>query len=212
MTMTTAEPRPVALALPAARTFRNLFIGGYCALMAWEIWARTVTAWVVGGPLEPPELVRSLVQHWTHIELPLSTATFIHYAVGIFGYPIAYYVVSRTIRNWGVLLDLGVLAIFTVAIGWRIRRYGFDGGEALFWLAVALTTASRFINPSQVHRDALSWGSFTWFNALGIMAPLAGLPFLLLEGAALLSFMSWAGHVLFGYLAALIFERLEAQG
>ncbi len=211
MTISTIDSTVAAPAIPSLRTFRNLFIGGYCALMAWEIWARTITAWVVGGPLEPPELVRSLVQHWTHIDLPLSTATFIHYAVGIFGYPIAYYVVSRTLKNWGAIFDIGVLAIFTAAIGWRMRRYGFDGGEAIFWLVVALTTATRFVNPSQLPRDALSWGSFTWFNALGIMAPLAGLPFLLLEGAALLSFMSWAGHVLFGYLAAVIFERLEAN-
>ena len=209
MTATT-KAAPGSLAIPSTRTLRNLFIGGYCSLMAWEIWSRTITAWVVGGPLEPPELVRSLVRHWTNIDLPLSTATFIHYAAGIFGYPIFYYVVSRSFRNWGALLDIGVAAIFTCAIGWRIAQHGFDGGEALFWLVVVLTTATRFINPSAVHRDALSWGSFTWFNALGIMAPLAGLPFLLLDGAALLSFMSWAGHVLFGYLAALIFERLEA--
>ena len=199
------------LALPSARTLRNLAIGGYCALMAWEIWARTITAWVVGGPLEPPELVRSLVLHWTKIDLPLSTATFIHYLVGVFGYPIAYLVVSRFVRNWGVILDAAVLAIFTGAIGWRAIHHGFDVGETVFWLVVALTTATRFVNPSAVHRDALSWGSFTWFNALGIMAPLASLPFLLLDGAALLSFMSWAGHVLYGYLAALIFEKLENQ-
>lgn len=208
MTSRTADR---ALALPTARTFRNLFIGGYCALMAWEIWARTLTAWVVGGPLEPPELVRSLVSHWTGYDLPLSTATFIHYCVGIFGYPIAYYVVSRTLKNWGPILDAIVMALFTIAVGWRIKAYGFDAGEAAFWLIVALTTATRFVNPSALHRNALSWGSFTWFNALGIMASLAGLPFLLLEGAGLLSFMSWAGHVLFGYIAVVIFERLEAR-
>jgi len=59
--------------------------------------------------------------------------------------------------------------------------------------------------------DALSWGSFTWFNALGVMAPLAGLPFLLLDGALLLSFMSWVGHMLFGCVAVVVFERLEAR-
>ena len=200
-------PRPVAI--PTTRTLRNLFIGGYCALMAWEIWSRTITAWVVGGPLEPPQLVRSLVAHWTHIDLSLATATFIHYMVGIFGYPLAYYVVSRSLKNWGALLDAGVLVIFTGYLAWRFHAHGFESGNAIFWLLVASVTASRLINPSVLHRDALSWGSFTWFNALGIMAPLAGLPFLLLEGAALLSFMSWVGHILFGYLAALIFELLE---
>ncbi len=88
-------PKNPTLTIPDMTTLRNLFLGGYGALMAWEIWARTITAWVVGGPLEPPELVRSLVAHWTSYDLPLSTATFLHYAVGIFGYPIAYYVISR---------------------------------------------------------------------------------------------------------------------
>ena len=198
-------------AIPNIRTLRHLFIGGYCALMAWEIWARTITAWVVGGPLEPPELVRSLVDRWLHYDLPLSTATFVHYMIGIFGYPIFYSIVSRNLKNWGAILDVGVLAIFTVYLGWRYAHQGFDTSSAIFWAIVALTTATRLINPSELHRDALSWGSFTWFNALGIMAPLAGLPFLLLDGGLLLSFMSWAGHVIFGYIAVVIFRKLEAK-
>lgn len=208
---TTIRTDAPSFVLPSTRTLRNLFIGGYCALMAWEIWARTITVWVVGGPLEPPELVRSLVRHWTNYHMPLSTATFLHYCAGIFGYPIAYYFVSRWLKNWGAILDIAVLAIFSVAIGWRIKLHGFDAAQFAFWLVVALSTATRLVNPSQLHRDALSWGSFTWFNALGIMAPLAGLPFLLLDGAGLLSFMSWAGHVLFGYLAVVIFEQLESR-
>jgi hypothetical protein len=206
-----AIANPAASAIPGARTLRNLFIGGYCSLMAWEIWARTVTAWVVGGPLEPPELVRSLVEHWTHVDLSLATATFLHYMVGIFGYPLAYYVVSRSLRRWGPLLDIGVLGVFTADLAWRFMHSGLESSAAIFWVIVALTTATRLINPSELHRDALSWGSFTWFNALGIMAPLAGLPFLLLDGGLLLSFMSWVGHIIFGYLAVLIFERLEAR-
>jgi hypothetical protein len=209
--MTADALRPsAAFVLPSARTLRNLFIGGYCSLMAWEIWARTITAWVVGGPLEPPELVRSLVEHWTHVDLSLATATFLHYMVGIFGYPLAYYAVSRSLKRWGVVLDIGVLAIFTLFLVWRFAHVGFESSSAIFWAIVAATTATRLVNPSRLHRDALSWGSFTWFNALGIMAPLAGLPFLLLDGGLLLSFMSWVGHIIFGYLAVLIFERLEA--
>ena len=210
MTTQTSSIAP-AIALPSARTLRNLFIGGYCALMAWEIWARTITAWVVGGPLEPPELVRSLVQHWTGVELSVATATFLYFAVGIFGYPFAYYAISRGFRRWGAALDIGVLAIFSAYLVWRFSHTGFETNAAIFWAIVAATTATRLINPSELHRDALSWGSFTWFNALGIMAPLAGLPFLLLDGALLLSFMSWAGHVLFGYVAVVIFERLETR-
>lgn len=210
--MTQATSIIAAPSIPDARTLRNLFFGGYCALMAWEIWARTITAWVVGGPLEPPELVRTLVAHWTHYDMPLSTATFIHYMIGIFGYPLFYYIVSRGLKGWGAILDIGVLAIFTAFLAWRYMHTGFDTSSAIFWIIVALTTATRLVNPSELHRDALSWGSFTWFNALGIMAPLAGLPFLLLDGGLLLSFMSWVGHILFGYLAVVIFKKREAAG
>ena len=199
------------LAIPDATTLKNLFIGGYIALMAWEIWARTITAWVVGGPLEPPELVRSLIAHWTAYDMPLSTATSLHYAVGIFGYPIAYYVISRSVKNWSLLLDILVLAAFTVFLALRFRTTGFETGNSIFWLLVLVVTLTRFVNPSFLWREALSWGSFTWFNALGLMAPAAGLPFLLLDGAALLSFMSWAGHILFGAIAVVVFERLEAR-
>jgi hypothetical protein len=203
--------RPAFPAIPSLATFGRLFFGGYCALMAWEIWSRTITAWVVGGPLEPPQLVISLVDYWTHYPLSLATATFIHYAVGIFGYPIAYWIVSRTLKGWDFILDAGVLAIFTAFLLWRFSHVGFETGNAIFWLCVAALTLSRFVNASKRVRESLSWGSFTWFNALGIMAPLAGLPFLLIDGAALLSFMSWVGHILFGFLAALIFETLEER-
>ena len=198
-------------ALPSAATLKHLFTAGYIALMAWEIWSRTITDWVVGGPLEPPALVVSLVEHWTGYELRFSVATFLHYVVGIVGYPLAYYYISRGLRNWSLILDVLVLGIFTLFLGWRIAKYGFEPGNALFWLVVALFTASRFINPSALWRDSLSWGSFTWYNALGIMAPLAGLPFLLLDAAPLLSFMSWVGHILFGFLVAFVFEKLEAK-
>ena len=54
---------------------------------------------------------------------------------------------------------------------------------------------------------------FGW-RALAVaegMAPLAGLPFLLLEWGGGLSFMSYVGHVIFGFVAALVFE-LKAGG
>ncbi len=138
MTISTIDSTVAAPAIPSLRTFRNLFIGGYCALMAWEIWARTITAWVVGGPLEPPELVRSLVQHWTHIDLPLSTATFIHYAVGIFGYPIAYYVDAQWTASVGNVFSrhLGDFrpSALTASFGFglRTRRTGMTPLQITF--------------------------------------------------------------------------------
>jgi hypothetical protein len=202
-------------AIPSARTLVNLFIGGYIALMAWEIWSRTITVWIVGGPLEPPGLVLSLVNRFlgTSYEqaqaLPWANATAAHYAIGIVGYPLMYYVFSRSLRNWDVLLDAAVWLIFTAFVAWSLKAGTYTPWFGWFWVLVTLVTATRFINPSQQLRECLSFGSFTWFNALGIFAPIAGLPFLLMEWGGLLSFMSWTGHILFGFLAALIFEKRE---
>jgi hypothetical protein len=203
-------------AVPSSAALWSLCIGGYIALMAWEIWSRTITTWVVGGPLEPPGLVLSLVNRFlgssyeqSHA-LAWANATAAHYAIGIVGYPLLYYIISRTLRNWDAILDGAVWLIFTAFVANALRTGSYTTAMGLFWLAVTLVTATRFINPSQRLRECLSFGSFTWFNALGIFAPIAGLPFLLMEWGGALSFMSWVGHILFGFLAALIFEKREA--
>jgi hypothetical protein len=202
---------PYGATVPSVRTFARLFFAGYCALMAWEIWARTITSWVVGGPLEPPGLIISLVQHWTGYTLPLSTATFLHYMVGILGYPLAYLVISRHLRYWSMILDALVWVIFTLFLVYGLIRGSVTPWMGAFWVVVTLITASRFWNPNRKIAQSISWGSFTWFNALGIMAPLAGLPFLLLEWGGALSFMSYVGHILFGFIIAYLFETWETR-
>lgn len=204
-------------AVPSLATLFNLFAGGFIGLMAWEIWSRTLTVWVIGGPLEPPGLVLSLVNHFLHTNytssMPIAwaNATFGHYVIGIVGYPILYYVFSRGLKNWDAVLDAAVMLIFTVFVLIAIRNGQYTAWMGWFWLMVALVTSTRFVNPSSLIRDCLSFGSFTWFNALGIFAPIAGLPFLLMDWGGGLSFMSWVGHILFGFVAAYVFERLEAK-
>ncbi len=199
-----------ALALPDARTLGNLFIGGYVALMAWEIWARVLTPWIIGGPLEPPGLVISLVSAWTGYELSLPTATAAHYLVGIVGYPLAYFVVSRALPKWDAVLTAGVWLAFTLFLAVLAAKGGLTGAMAGFWCVVTAVSAIRFTRLPRRIVACLAWGSFTWFNALGLFAPLAGLPFLLLEWGGDLSFMSYVGHVVFGFVAAWVFEVLEA--
>ncbi|PSC06060.1 hypothetical protein SLNSH_04420 [Alsobacter soli] len=204
--------RPGALSvIPNRRTLFWLFVGGFLGLMAWEIWARLITSWILGGPLEPAELVISLVRTWTGYELARLPAEAAHYAIGIFGYPILYFIVSRSLRNWALALDIGVWSIFTVFLAALSLAGQLTGGIALFWAIVTGVTATRFLNPNSLVADCLSWGSFTWFNALGIMAPLAGLPFLLVAWGGGLSFMSYVGHVIFGFIAALVFELKAGQ-
>jgi hypothetical protein len=206
MMMDTAM-RPAGLSvIPSRNTLFWLFAGGFLGLMAWEVWARVITAWILGGPLEPAELVISLARTWLGIELPRLPAEAIHYTIGIVGYPVLYYLISRSLKRWAVLLDAGVWLAFTLYAAKLLVSGGLSGGIALFWLVVTAVTATRFVNPNTLVADCLSWGSFTWFNALGLMAPLAGLPFLLLDWGGGLSFMSYVGHVIFGFVAALVFE------
>jgi hypothetical protein len=213
---TAAVPRIRLPAVPSAATLWNLLVGGYIALMAWEIWSRTLTTWIVGGPLEPPGLVLSLFNRFVGTDYGQSNAfawanaTAAHYVVGIVGYPVLYYIISRSLKNWDAVLDAAVWLIFTVFVAYALKTGTFTKAVGLFWLFVTLVTATRFINPNTRLRECLSFGSFTWFNALGIFAPIAGLPFLLMEWGGALSFMSWVGHILFGFLAALVFEKREA--
>ncbi len=73
--------------IPDTQTFIRLFVGGLVGLLVWELWARFATPPVAGFPLEPPELVRTLIHYQTGITVSLTTATILHYAVGIVGYP-----------------------------------------------------------------------------------------------------------------------------
>lgn len=206
-TNTANVPKIAIPALPDAQTLLRLFAGGLVGLVVWEIWARYATPPVAGFPLEPPELVRLLIENRTGVTISLTLATILHYAVGIVGYPLAYWIVSRGLRGWGAIFDIAVWAIFSAYVLWLAMSGRATGFIAFFWILVTALSATRLFNRHALSADALSWGSFTWFNALGIMAPLAGQPFLLLTDFAPLSFMSWAGHVIYGAVAVVVFER-----
>jgi hypothetical protein len=192
--------------LPSLGAVGQLFAGGFAGLMIWEVWARFITVIVLGGPLEPAGLVTSLVQHWTGYQMPRLAAEGAHYVIGIVGYPVAYFVISRSFRGWASTLDGGVWAIFTIFAAYSLLHGAETTFMGVFWLVVTAVTATSFINRNALVADCLSWGSFTWFNALGIMAPLAGLPFLLMEWGGALSFMSYLGHIIYGFTAAYVFE------
>lgn len=209
-TITVRSDREIAVPpIPDMKTLGRLFLGGLAGLVVWEFWARVITVWVVGGPLEPPGLIISLVVTWTGYELNYEVARMLHYVVGIVGYPVAYWVISRGLRRWAPILDIAVWALFSAYLVFAVVKGFATTFMGSFWLFVTLLSLTRLINPNKLIADSLSWGSFTWFNALGIMAPLAGLPFLLLDGGDLLSFMSWAGHVIYGALAVYVYGRLS---
>lgn len=194
--------------VPSAATVSMLLAGGLAGLLAWEVWGRLIAPLVIGGPLEPQGLVIALSSSLLGISLSKGVATAIHFAIGIAAYPAAYWLVSRLIPRWGALFDIAVWLAFSLYFAWALMSGTASGTAALLWLFVTVLAASRMVNPYATLRDALSWGNFAWFNALGLMAPLAGMPFLLLGAADKLSLMSWAGHVVYGLVAVLVFETM----
>lgn len=197
---------------PSQKAVVHLLIGGLIGLLLWEAWARIITPALIGGPLEPSGLVISLSDRLLGYKPERLTAEVVHWIIGIVGYPALYYIISRSIRNYGTVLDILVVTAFTVFLATRLFDGTMTATMLYFWLVVVAVAATRFINPSAFIADALSWGTFTWFNALGIMAPIAGLPFLLMEWGGQLSFMSYVGHAIFGFVLAVVFEVLQARG
>ncbi len=83
------------------------------------------------------------------------------------------------------ILHVATGLVFYPLVMWGIRTYVYAG--------------SRLV-------DGLVIGLFTWFLALGVFAPLAGLPFML--GFILLAWMSGIGHVLYGLVLSFVFRAV----
>lgn len=202
----TAKPAPV---LPSLATIGRLFLGGLVGLLIWEVWARVLTRAVLGYPLEPAGLIDAIAQYRFGLSVPYLLREALHYGVGIVGYPVAYFVVSRFVPRWQDVLDAIVFVTFTAGLVWLIFTGGFKPIHFIFYTAVLGLIATRWINRDQTIADAIVWGNFTWFNALGLMAPIGGLSFYLLGEGGELSYMSFVGHVIYGAVAVWLFERWE---
>lgn len=205
--MTTSK----TFALPEKRTLINLMIGGFIGLMIWEVWARVLTKAVLGYPLEPAGLIDALFSHRLGLTVPWLVREALHYIIGIIGYPALYYILSRYLKNWSAVLDAIVFITFSAGIAYYWANGLATAWHFTFWVIVTLFIATRFINPNLRLRDSIVWGTFTWLNALGIFAPIAGLTFYLLGEGGQLSFMSFVGHVIYGAVAAWIFEAREEK-
>ena len=68
----------------------------------------------------------------------------------------------------------------------------------------------RQILPLPAVAKGVVWGLVLWVFALGIMAPIAGNPFMLNWGN--ITWASGLGHVILGVAIALVFERGAARG
>jgi hypothetical protein len=212
MNMTTGKTQITAIRIPpvpSAAAIAKLFAGGLAGLLIWEIWARVFTKAVLGYPLQPAGLIDALFQHNFGLTVPWLARETLHYIVGIVGYPVAYYVISRSIPRYGAVLDAIVWVTFTAGVAAAAFAGRGESFHLVFWIIVTALILSRLVNSRADIADALSWGTFTWLNALGIFAPLGGLSFYLLGEGGQLSFMSFAGHVIYGAVAAYVFEKWD---
>lgn len=98
--------------------------------------------------------------------------------LSLFRLPVEYYPHAE-------VLHLMTGALFYPLLMWAIRTFIYGGGAIV---------------------DGVIIGLFTWFLALGVFAPLAGLPFML--GFIKLAWFSGIGHLAYGLVLATVFHAL----
>jgi hypothetical protein len=197
--------------MPDHATLRHLALGGAAGLLSWELFARVITPAILGYPLEPAGLIDAILRRQFGFAASPWLCEALHYAVGLAGYPIAYLMISRHVPRWSAVLDL--IVFIAVAAG-AVRA--LLAGHGTLWtnllvMTVMLVILSRFAHDAERVREAVTWGMFTAFNALGLMAPLGGLSFFLLREGGALALMSVLGHLLYGVAAVLVFAGLETR-
>ena len=127
-----------------------------------------------------------------------------------------------------IVWEIWARVVTPVIIGGPLEPAGlilslFRLDPSLYWLGEAIHLVTGFVFyplgyvlvfrrvlPGNVYVKGAIYGVLLWVFALGICAPLAGLPIFL--GFIPLSIMSLIGHTLFGLFAALTYERLKAAG
>lgn len=119
----------------------TVLLGGVAGEVVWEIWARLITPFLVGGPLEPAALVQDVFGLQTRLP-----AEIIHVLVGLIAYPLGYIFIARPIARavtpflpwWVVGLGYGVgLWVFALYI-----MAHFFAGQPAFLGFIPLTWAS----------------------------------------------------------------------
>jgi hypothetical protein len=77
--------------------------------------------------------VISLSKAYLGYEPPRLAADAAHYAIGIVGYPVAYYIISRFVPRWPILLDALVRIAFTVFLAMKLEGGGLVTFGVVFW-------------------------------------------------------------------------------
>lgn len=151
--------RPSLFPAVTSRLIVTALLAGVAADLTWEVWARGVTPFLVGGPLEPAALVQSV---FGLASRPL--AELIHLVVGVAFYPLGYLFVARPLQRAilpglstvltgaGFGVGLWVFALYVMAhliaglpafLGFGALAWASLVGHVLFGVVVALTVRAR---------------------------------------------------------------------
>ncbi len=155
-----APQRSRALFPPLTQeTLVTSLLAGFAADVTWEFWARGITPFLVGGPLEPAALVQSVFGFQNVV-----VGEIIHLVVGLVFYPIGYLFIARPLQRailpglpwWltaaGFGLGLFVFALYVMAhliaglpafLGWIPLAFASLAGHVLFGLIVGLVVKLR---------------------------------------------------------------------
>ena len=208
----TAHSATLPVTSPKLGDAARLAVAGVVALLVWEIFARYLTAWILGGPLEPASLVQSLFRNVVGMPIARLPAEALHYATGILFYPLGYVVVSRIIQPrvpFAREMIWAAMAAFILIMSVDVTTLTSAKPVSVFLGLMVVAggyLAARF-SSSRAFADGLLVGVGTWILALGVFVSLAGIPFMLNWGG--LAWMSLVGHVIYGLVVAAVFERLN---
>ena len=162
MTHITQTQPSSALPIVDARLIMTILLAGAAADFAWEVWARGVTPFLVGGPLEPAALVQTVFGLHSRF-----LAEIIHLVVGVVFYPIGWLFIARPLQRLllprlprllagiGFGIGLWVFALYVMAhligdlpafLGFVPLAYASLAGHILFGVIVAEVVNWREMN------------------------------------------------------------------
>jgi hypothetical protein len=129
----------------------SALLAGLAADLAWEVWARGITPFWVGGPLEPAALVQSVFGLQSRF-----LAELIHLAVGVLFYPLGYLYVARPLAR-----------LVTPFLPWWAVGLGFGVGLWVFALYVMAHLAAGL--PAFLGFIPLTWASLVGHLIFGLV-------------------------------------------
>jgi hypothetical protein len=152
MSPTLPSPTPSQPLFPplTQATLVTSLLAGIAADLVWEVWARGITPFLVGGPLEPAALVQSVFGFESRL-----IAEIIHLVVGFLFYPLGYLFIARPLQR----------AILP-GLPWWLTALGFGLGLYVFALYVMAHLIAGL--PAFLGFIPLAWASLAGHLLFGL--------------------------------------------